>query len=196
MADDWVLVKGALKPLDQTVIGEGTSLTTLLPDVLGTLRIQRLARRLSLAFGNDPHTPSGQIAPEARGPLLAMFAAELADLEGSLQLMGSSRNKSDGLSPSLNPIVAVKLLEAKLQLYTFELQDKAASASTEDLLICYTSSIRIVSILAELHKSPATKAIYWPRSIYGGFVGANVSFWLVLHGWVTNGMAGSFVYSS
>jgi hypothetical protein len=179
MADDWVLVKAGTKPLEQLC-----SRIFDLPDVFRTLRIHRLVRRLSLAVGNDPHTPSGQTSPEARGLLLAVFAAELADLEAALKPTGIRFNwgaKCDGHGenchgppPSLEPVVAVRLLEAKLQLYTFELQDEAAGASPEDLLICYTSSIRIVNILAELHKSQQTRAIYWPRSIYGAFVAAIV----------------------
>jgi hypothetical protein len=169
MADDWVLVKGASKPVEFLC-----SRIFDIPDVFRTLRIYRLVRRLSLAVGNDPHTASGQVSRETRGPLLAVFAAELADLEAALKPLGGVYGDRCRSEATLAPAVAVRLLEAKLQLYTFELQDEAAGASPEDLLICYTSSVRIVGMMAALHKEPATRAVYWPRSIYGSFVAAVV----------------------
>jgi hypothetical protein len=166
MADDWVLVKGATRPIE-TLCGNVFNF----PDVFRSLRIYRLIRRFSTAVGNDPTTASGQVSPEARRPLLAVFAAELSDLESALKPTGKDGKKNDRIS---NPI-AVRLLEAKLQLYTFELQDDAAGATPEDLLICYTSAVRIVGLMAELHKNPNTRAVFWPRSIYGSFVAAGVS---------------------
>jgi hypothetical protein len=176
MADDWVLLRGATRPLD--------FLCTRVfdyPDVFRILRIHRLARRLNHAVGNDPNEDSGQLSSTVRGPLLAVFAAELSDLEATLKPTpgpSSSMANAGGCQPreSMSPIVAVRLLEAKLQLYTFELQDGAATASGEDLLICYTSSVRIMGILSDLHKTPGMEAIYWPRSLYASFIAAIVSY--------------------
>jgi hypothetical protein len=167
MADDWVLVKGATRPIETL----STSAFPC-PDVCRSLRIYRLIRRFSAAVGNDPATPSGQVSAEARRPLLSMFAAELSDLESVLKPTKDS-DKDDRIAPA----VAVRLLEAKLQLYAFMLQDDAAGATPEDLLICHTSSVRIVGLMAELHKAPHTRAMFWPRSIYGNFLAASVRAW-------------------
>jgi hypothetical protein len=164
MADDWVLVKGATRPIETL----STSAFPC-PDVCRSLRIYRLIRRFSAAVGNDPATPSGQVSAEARRPLLSMFAAELSDLESVLKPTKDA-DKDDRIAPA----VAVRLLEAKLQLYAFTLQDDAAGATPEDLLICHTSSVRIVGLMAALHKDPNTQAMFWPRSIYGSFLAASV----------------------
>lgn len=180
MADDYVLVKCSTKPIEQACESIYDN-----ADVFRNLRIQRLARRLTLAVGNDPHTPSGQAAPETRGPLVAAFGADLTDLEASLKpppVSGSVSGRQDDRSrvpqkqlPAPSPVVAVRLLETKLHLYTFELQDEAAGASREDLLTCYTSSMRIVKTLEELHTDPESRANFWSRSLHGTFVAAIVS---------------------
>jgi hypothetical protein len=72
-------------------------------------------------------------------------------------------------------MVAIRFLEAKLQLYTYGLQDEMMCASPVDLLSCYTSSIRMLEILQKLSATPATGAAYWPRSILLSSVYAIVS---------------------
>lgn len=160
MADDYLLVKGATKPIE--AMAEHINY----PDVFRSLRIYRLTRRLTLAVGNDSTSPSGQAEPATRKALLGMFSAELGDLEASL------KPKPD---VQLSPISAVRLLEAKLHLHAFELQGGAENATPEDLLICYTSSVRIINTLTELSKDRATRVIYWPRSMYASYVASVVS---------------------
>lgn len=158
--DDYLLVKAATSPVEtmtKKIINE--------PDVFHSLRINRLTRRLMLAVGNDASTPSGLAEPSMRKPLVAMFASDLADVESSLK---------PGPDSALSPISAVRLLGAKLQLHAFELHDSAENASAEDLLICYTSAIRIITTLGALYKNPESRSIFWPRSIYVTFVAASV----------------------
>jgi hypothetical protein len=114
-------------------------------------------------LGNAPVSEHG--APAHPAPLLTLLGAELADLELALE--------------PLSPLVAIRLLDAKLQLYTFELQDLEV-ISQEDLIACYTAAVRILSIASDMNAVMETRAIFWPRSMTMSFLSATVSIRFLL----------------
>jgi hypothetical protein len=135
----------------------GQKIAAAYPELPHHLRIARFTLRVSSALGNAPVSEHGQ--PAHAAPLLTLLGAELADLELAL-------------SP-LSPLVAIRLLDAKMQLYTFELQD-SDSTNPEDLLACYTAAVRIISLVSDMSAVPETRPVFWPRSVMMSFLSATV----------------------
>jgi hypothetical protein len=136
---------------------------SLNPDIPKLLRIQRFALRLSTVLGNNAASTSGQNDDLTAPALISLLSRELLDIETSLAPM--------------SPIVSVRLLEAKLSLYTFCLQENisAVSTYTQEIIACYTSAVRILDILKTLSKSPDAPPVFWPRSLHMCLVFAPVS---------------------
>jgi hypothetical protein len=157
LTDDWVTSTVA-----QSRVNDVEWLKSLPPDISKLLRIQRFTQRMSTVLGNDAHSQSGQYDTAVAPALLSLLNAEMADIER-------------GLAP-MSPVVSVGFLNAKLQLHTFALQSDVTRASPQDLVACYSTSMRTLGILHELTLSRDTAALFWPQSMYQTFVIATVSY--------------------
>jgi hypothetical protein len=152
LSDDWVTRDAA-----HVHSVHASKIAAAYPELSHHLRIARFSLRISSALGNAPVSEHGQPAHSA--PLLTLLGAELSDLELALT--------------SLSPLVSIRLLDAKLQLYTFELQNSNL-ADPEALLACYTAAVRIISLVSDMSAVPGTRPVFLPRSVMMSFLSATV----------------------